>query len=182
MRRDRIRARLAGFARADKGVAAVEFALVLPFLLLLFLGGWELTNAASTYRKVTDTTAQLADIVSQYTSMSSTDVNSVFSATTQIMYPDTTNNLQIVLSEISTNANNVATVTWSQAYNGGAPLTAGSSFTLPSGLALPNTSYIYVQSSYMYTPTIGSMYISNIPMKTSLFVLPRETSSIAYTG
>lgn len=182
MRRDRIRARLQGFARAKDGVAAVEFALVLPFLLLLFLGGWELTNAASTYRKVTDTTTELADVVSQYTTMSSTDMNSVFTATTQIMYPDSPNNLQVVLSEITTNANNSATVTWSQAYNGGAPLVVGSSFTLPAGVALPNTSYIYVQSTYLYVPTIGSAFVQNIPMKTSLFVLPRETSSIIYTG
>ena len=53
------------FLRARGGATAVEFALLLPFLLLLYLGGFELTQALSTYRKLTDTTAELASIVSQ---------------------------------------------------------------------------------------------------------------------
>lgn len=180
--RDRITAHLANFRRADDGLAAVEFAMVLPLLLLLLLGGFELTQAASTYRKATDTTSQVAAIVSQFTIMSPDDVNSVFSATSQIMYPNSVTNLQIVLSEVSTDANKNATVDWSQAYQGATALIKGSPIALPPGLGMASTSYILVQTTYLYKPTIGSAFIKNIPLHASIFMLPRRSNSIVYTG
>jgi Flp pilus assembly protein TadG len=182
MRRDRLSARFSAFARAKDGVAAVEFALVIPFLLMLLLGGFELTQAASTYRKLTDTTSELADIASQYTTMSSTDTSAVFNATSQIMYPNATGNLKIVLAEINTDANKNATVAWAVPYNGATAPAQNSSVTLPSGLAIASTSYIMVQSSYLYTPTIGSAFIKNIPFTVKTYMLPRQSTSIAYTG
>jgi Flp pilus assembly protein TadG len=177
----RSRAR-SSFIAARGGATAVEFALLLPALLLLYLGGYELTRALSTYRKVTDTTTEIASIVSQYSTMSSSDVSSVLGASTQIMAPNSTANLKLVLSEISTDAHSNATVTWSQAYNGGTVLTAGSAVTLPAGLAMANTSYILVQTAYSYTPTIGAAYVPTIPLSDSIYMLPRQSSSITYTG
>jgi len=180
------RARLSGcliaFARARSGVAAIEFALLLPFLLALYLGGFEITQALSTYRKLTDTTTEIANIVSQYAVMSSTDVASVFAASSQIMTPASATNLKIVLSEVSTDANSNPTVTWSQAYNGASALQANSQVSLPAGLAMANTSYILVQTTYQYTPVIGAAFVRPISLHNQIYMLPRRSSSIAYTG
>lgn len=43
-------------AESSRRPAAIEFALLVPVLLLMYLGGYELTQALSTYRKLTDTT------------------------------------------------------------------------------------------------------------------------------
>jgi Flp pilus assembly protein TadG len=169
--------------RGDRrGVAAVEFALLTPVLLLVYLGGFEASQAVATFRKLSDMTVELANITAQYTTMSNTDVTSVEAASTQIMAPYTTSNAAIVVSEITTDANSNATVTWSVPYNGATALTKGASYTLPSGMVTASTSYILVKSTYTYTPSIGSAYIGAIPMTDQIYMLPRQSTSITYTG
>jgi Flp pilus assembly protein TadG len=182
MMRFRLPRRLHGLLDDVKGVAAVEFALILPIVLMLFLGGMELSNAAATHRKLTDTTIELANVVSQYTTMAPPDVSSVFNASAQIMAPYPTSQLSIVLSEVTTNSSNVPRVTWSQAYNGATPLAVGATVTMPSGLPQPSTSYMLVQTTYAYSPTFGSGYVSAIPMSDSIYILPRQSATITYTG
>jgi Flp pilus assembly protein TadG len=55
---------------ADQGgVSAVEFAICLPFIVLLYLGGYQLSDSISAYRKVTAATRTVADLTSQSTSV-----------------------------------------------------------------------------------------------------------------
>ncbi len=170
------------FAGNRRGAAAVEFALTVPVLILACLGGYEAFQAASAYRKVSATTVELANVVSQYTTMSAADVSTVMSASSQIMAPFPTSNLSIVLTEITTNASSQATVTWSQAYNGGAALTPGASYTLPSSLRTASTSYMLVQTSYAWTPLVTGGPFGAINLSDQLYGLPRQSSSIPYTG
>jgi Flp pilus assembly protein TadG len=170
------------FLQARRGSTAVEFALLLPFLLLFYLGGYELTQALSTYRKLTDTTTEIGSIVSQYPTLSAANLSSIFGASSQIMAPYSASNLKIVLSEVTTDASNNATVTWSQGYNGGIPLAAGTAVSMPAGLAMPSSNYILVQTSYLYSPTIGAAYVPQIALGDSIYMLPRQSTSITYTG
>ena len=55
-----------------EGVAAIEFALVIPMIILVYAGGFEIVQAATVNRKLTDTTVQLANVTTQYTSVAST--------------------------------------------------------------------------------------------------------------
>lgn len=175
--------RLGSRLRADdRGVAAVEFAFTVPVLLIVYLGGFELSQAMATYRKMSDATVELANVAAQYTTMGSLDVNSVFSASSQIMAPYPTQNLTIVLTEIATDASNHATVQWSQPYNGATALVAGSAVTLPAGLGTANSYYILVQTTYQYNPVVGANYIPSMPMSDQLYIIPRASTSIPYTG
>jgi Flp pilus assembly protein TadG len=162
----------------QRGVAAIEFALVLPMLLFVGLGGYALTDACSTYRKLTDTTVETANVAAQYTTMQQADAQTVMAATAQIMAPYPTANLKMVLSVITTDTNSKATVLWSQAYQGGTPLTKTTAFTLPANLAQPSTSYVVVQSNYTFIPLTGSGLAASIPMQDQLIILPRQSPSI----
>jgi Flp pilus assembly protein TadG len=168
--------------RADRrGLAAVEFALVLPFLLILYLGGFAVSQAVGAYRKVSDTTVELANVTAQYTTMSAVDTATVESAGTQIMAPYPTQNLSIVFSEITTDANNKATVTWSCASTGGTRLTDGSVVTLPTGMSSVKSNYILVQASYLWVPPIQNKFIGSVPMSNQIYVIPRNSASISNT-
>ena len=168
--------------RDGRGVAAVEFALTVPVLILASLGSYEAFQAAAAYRKLSATTIELASVVSQYTTMSASDVSAVMSATSQIMAPFPTSSLSVVLTEITTNSSSQATVTWSQAYNGGTALTQGSSYTLPVSLRTASTSYILVQSGYAWSPMVTGGPLGTINMTDQIYGLPRQSSSIPYTG
>jgi Flp pilus assembly protein TadG len=165
-----------------RGVAAVEFALIFPFLMMVYFGGVEVCRATATYRKLADTTVEMANVTAQYTSMSATDVTTVMNASAQIMAPYAADNLAVVMSEVTTDANSAAKVTWSVAYHGATALTAGSTVAMPTGLSSPSTSYILIQTSYNYAPTFGSQYLGNIPMTDQIFIIPRQSPDIPYTG
>jgi Flp pilus assembly protein TadG len=162
-------------------VAAVEFALVVPVVIVAYLAGFEVMEAATVNRKLTDTTVQIANVTAQYTTMGATDVSNVLGASSQIMTPYSTSNLTIVLSEVTTNAAGAGSVTWSQTYQGAA-LAVGTPVTMPAGFTTPNSNFILVQTTYSYQPVIGGAFVRPISMTNQIFMLPRSSSSIPYTG
>lgn len=174
----RLRARLRHRSRA---IATLEFVVFAPALIILMFGSFQFLNAIMAYRKLTDTTVELANITCQYTTMGQTDVQSVLSAAATIMAPYSTLPMSIILSEVSTDDNGNATVTWSQAYQN-TPLQQGSPMTMPSGFDTPDSSYIVVQTTYQFTPTVGQSFIGSIPMSQETVMIPRASSSIPYTN
>ena len=164
------------------GVAAIEFALVIPLVIIVYAGGFEIVQAATVNRKLTDTTVQLANVTTQYTSVqASSDLANIAGASAQIMAPYPTSSLTTVITEVQTDASSNGKVAWSQGY--GAPcLAKNSAVTLPAGFASPNSFYVLVQTTYSYTPTIGSAFVHTIPMTDQIFMVPRQSTSIPATG
>ena len=68
--RVRLSQRLACFAQDRRGTSAVEFAMLLPLLLTLYLGTFEISQGIGINRKVTLTTRTVADLASQVSSIS----------------------------------------------------------------------------------------------------------------
>ena len=170
-----------GLARDNKAASAVEFALVLPVMLTIYFGGYQVAQIASAYRKVTLTARAVADLTTQYTTMGTADVNNVLGASAQIMAPFNTTNLSIVLTEYSITALNVATVTWSKALNGTA-LVAGTVVLLPTGIVQPSSSIVMATVTYNYKPPVSYKTTATFPMTSRIYMSPRQVSSIPYTG
>src|SRR5207244_2356005 len=101
----------------QRGVAAVEFALVLPIMLMLFFGASELGDALTIDRKVTHVTSTLTDLVTQSKVITQTDMTNIFNAATSIMTPYAATSLKMKVSGIQIDANLNATVTWGFAQN-----------------------------------------------------------------
>jgi Flp pilus assembly protein TadG len=84
--------------RSDKrGVSAVEFALILPVMLLLYAGTVEISEALSVDRKVNQLSATVGDLVAQRMTMNTTEINNIFDAATAIMEPYDTSEVAIRL-------------------------------------------------------------------------------------
>ena len=98
------------------------------------------------------------------------------------MAPASTSSLQIVMTEITCDANGNPKVLWSQAYNGASALSAGSTVTLPTGLAGANLSYVLVQTSYQFLLPMGYAFSHNLALTSSLYIQPRSSNSIPCTG
>ncbi len=173
--------------RDPSGAATVELAVILPVLVILWLGSFEAFLAVSTYRKIEDATAQLTNVAAQFPAITQAEATSTMAAASQIMSPYSTTNLQIVMSEIQTDGKGAGTVTWSVGYQGGTALTKGSSWTLPASLQVPSTktmtvAYILVQTLYPYKTTVGSMYLGpTYNLTGQLYMSPRQVASIPCT-
>ncbi|HEX5779772.1 MAG TPA: TadE/TadG family type IV pilus assembly protein [Xanthobacteraceae bacterium] len=179
LRREGLLTALRRLMRERHGVSAVEFALILPIMITLFIGGSEITQGITIKRKVTIATRTIADLVSQDVSVTDADLTAVFAATTTVLAPYPPGTLKMVISSVYIDANNNASVVWSAGHNGATARTAGSSVTLPNGLnAFPKTSLLWAEAEYTYTPTIGYVLSGAIDLKDKLYLRPRLTNCI----
>jgi Flp pilus assembly protein TadG len=175
------------FAKAKSGLAAVEFALIAPFMVTLLIGTAELCNALQCHQKVTMLASTGADLVAQAKTVSSSDMTNIFSAVTAIVYPFAAGNAKIVISSLTSDGNGGAKVVWSQQHNATA-LTNGASVTIPSGLmpksecAVNACSVILAQVTYDYTSPFGHFFVGTVPMTDTFYARPRRSTTVSYTG
>lgn len=172
------------FVHNDRAIAAVEFALVLPLMLFIFVGVGQVGEAVEISRKVTLTSRIVTDLVTQYTSLSCETLSTILSASAEVIAPYSANNLTITVSEISTNSKGAATMTWTATLNSSSSSCSApsSTFTLPTALDQDNISLIYGQVSYNFTPVLGYKIIGTININDHIYMSPRLTTSITYTG
>jgi len=161
-------------------VSAVEFALILPLMLTLYLGGIQISEALSINRKVSHVTSTLADLVTQSKSLTNSEMSNVFDASSSVMAPYSATPLQITVSEIHIDNNGNATVVWSDARNT-SPLSVGSSVTLPAAVAVNNSYVITATAKYPFTPAIGYVLTGSFDLHSTYYLKPRLSAYITRT-
>ena len=167
------------FGASTRGVAAIEFAMILPILMVLFLGSFDGGRAISIYMKVRSATYALDAITNQYTTMQSTDMTTVMGAITQMMAPYPSAPATITISQIKINASKAATISWSVS-QGGTAHAQGSSMSLPSNLDVASTYLIFAEVSYVYTPMYGYFRSGALTLADNLYTTPRSSTCIVY--
>src|SRR5689334_16998331 len=106
------------FRRDQRGVSAVEFAMLLPLMVTLYLGVVEVSQGVAIHRKVTLTARTVADLGSQVTSINNADMTNMLNAATAVVAPFTANDLKVTVSAVDIDANGNAKVAWSDTRNG----------------------------------------------------------------
>ncbi|MBV9783903.1 MAG: pilus assembly protein [Acidisphaera sp.] len=133
-----------------RGVAALEFALIAPFVLILLVGTADAVLWLQTWIRLESAAAETADITSQYTSLYQSDITGTIFPIAQ----DIAENTQIsgsggatIISSI-VNSTGQPTITWQQRTGSAAYAsafgTAGGNATLPAN----------------YVPTTGESLIA----------------------
>ncbi len=176
-----VRSILRNWRRDRRGAAADEFALILPIALFLFTGTVTYGNAIYIDRKVTLTARTVTDLVTQYSSVANTDVQTVLGASAAIVAPYSTANIVVTVSEVQTDSSGNATVTWSQSLNG-TKRPVGQAITLPSTIDGANVTYIFGEVSYTYTPAIGYLVTGPMTLHDNTYMAPRISPNIPCTG
>src|SRR5882724_11374270 len=74
-------------ARSESGIAAVEFSLILPVLVLLWIGGVEVTEALSVDRRINNLSSSIGDLVARSKVVTYSDVRSILAIGPKAMYP-----------------------------------------------------------------------------------------------
>jgi Flp pilus assembly protein TadG len=172
--------RITQLAGDERGVSAVEFAMLLPLMLTLYLGTVEISQGIDADRKVTNTARSVADLVAQTSSISNSDMTNALSAASAVMAPYPSDKLSLVVSRVDIDANGKATVAWSDALNGTAR-SKGSTVTLPTALIIPNSSLIWSEVKFSYTPTIGYVISGTLSLKDQIYMRPRLSDKVERT-
>ena len=170
------------FGRDQSGVSALEFALIAPLMLTVYLGTFEVTQGIAMDRLVKLNASTITNLVAQYTTISaSRDMPDLFAATGQIMKPYPGATPTTVVSCISIDAKGNATIAWSQA-SGGSARNVGQTVTVPAALDKPNTQLILGETSMPYRSAIQFLPIGTWNLYASAYMFPRASSAINLTS
>ncbi|THD63796.1 MAG: pilus assembly protein [Bradyrhizobium sp.] len=169
--------------RDQNGIAATEFAMIVPIMLVMFFGTVEFSSGVAVDRKVTLVARTLSDLASQSTSVASSDLTNFFAASTAILTPYSSTPTNAAISELYVNPTTLrATVQWSQAYQGGTARAVGTTVTIPSALAIAGTYLIFSEVSYLYTPAVGYvMAKAGVTLSDVAYTRPRQSTCVYYS-
>jgi Flp pilus assembly protein TadG len=196
MSRTWLRARfsVASLLRDQSGIAATEFAVIVPIMLVMFFGTVEFSSGVAVNRKITLVARTLSDLTSQSSAPADDSyLKNIFTASIAILAPYSPTPTQATLSEIYVDSNKVATIQWSKAATiaSGATQAAlapsshavGDTVTLPPQLLVKQTYLILSEVSYLYTPTIGYvMGKSGVTLTDASYTRPRQVACVIYNN
>jgi len=189
-----------------RGLAATEFAFIVPFMLVMFFGTVEISSGVAVDRKVTLVARTLSDLLSQagpppppapvssYAPADDTYLQNVFTAGIAILTPYCAVPATLQLTEIYVDKNQVAKVQWSKAASvptcnatqvtlTNSTRSAGDTITIPPTLLVKQTYLIFSEVSYNYTPVgIGYVMKSNVILSDVSYTRPRQVVCVIYNN
>jgi Flp pilus assembly protein TadG len=175
--------RLNAFLASSSGVGAVEFALVAPVLLLLYLGGCEISIAMSVHRKVTHAATTVADLVTQKQTLEAEELTGIMRASATIIAPYSSKSLKLRVTAVKIDAAGKATVQWSCPSTGMTKLAAGTAYALPASFAgARNRSVIVSETVFAYTPLSAAAFTGPIEMGSVQLSDPRIGTVVNSAG
>ena len=174
------------FRTAEHGVAAVEFALILPIMLLLYVGMVEGSTLIAMDRKVQTVSGSVGDLVARSNgTIKAGTLNDYIKIAAGIMTPYPDENLVQMVTQVYVDANGKATVDWSKRYVGQVVQSTGARvkgdvYTLPSeGVAVSKGLYVIVtECSVAYTPLYGIVFDKAVNLYRENFYVPRFREQI----
>lgn len=156
-----VTSRIQRFRENVKGVAAIEFAMIVPLLMMMLIGTLEFGTALTIDRRVSKISSSVADLVSRTDRVNDDDL--VFMAdkiARSILSPYDYAPTTIHFVQVKADPNNAAltTVDWGESYKNGVAIadkySNGDSYAMPAGLMSAGTSMIVAEVTYDYTPMI----------------------------
>lgn len=191
------------FTRDKSGLAAVEFAMILPVMVTCYFGCLEVTQGFSASRKVSILSRSLSDLASQATtSINATEIGNIFDASRGVLAPFDVQHVKMTVTGVVFNGTALspkAYTDWSATRNGvlrpcgeltqvanGSPPAPNA---IPLGLVTPGTTLIVADVEYTYLPLVGGAFKSigdgskmSIPLKQTSYMRPRTLTRVGFTG
>lgn len=181
-------ARRAGEVRkAEDGIAATEFALLLPIMITLFFGMLEISDALMASRRVYTAVNSLADLVAQERDITTAEVDQIMTGVQNMLAPPSGSTVTMRLTSVIRDPadNTRLIVQWSRDSQNGTPYAVGSIFN-----KLPNPDVVHASASlvvgeinYNHQSNLTHMFIRS-PRLFDLLVTrwPRRTAEVTICG
>ncbi|WP_158811262.1 TadE/TadG family type IV pilus assembly protein [Beijerinckia sp. L45] len=204
-----LRSKLGKFASETSAIAAVEFAIVMPMLIILIVGGAETARFITTSRKITNLSSSMAALLAERTTaVALNDLMFTFNSTLvtfpQILKDAAANgvpwqyDIGVTLSSIrftptvagcASGCTYKASVIWSAGSTGQrsciVPPSSTPDATSPSLSTLPQDVFtsgtiVVADVSFTYRPVFGSRFVPTAVLKRSVYLQPRYIGEIDF--
>jgi Flp pilus assembly pilin Flp len=192
MERHSVRRRGNGiFARLRRdtgGMAAIEFAMIVPIMFFLFVGTIEFSQALTVDRRLTQAASSTADLIARApnSGLTAAQVDRDLKIIEQLIAPYELERLYVkVISVIAQGTPGDPSalsykVDWSRDNLAGTPHSRGDTYNeIPQGLLVAGESVIVSEATYNYTPLVFNYFIqSAFNMTERFFLKPRNSSCV----
>jgi Flp pilus assembly protein TadG len=179
--------RLKALTADRKGAGAVEFALIVPLLIFLYITAFELTIALSVSKRTANSTSAIADLVTQQASVTPTWLSTMTDVTASIFAPYAPQNLSLKITGVQMDSNSNPTVAWSWDQSNGKPYAVGSTVNVPSDMRTASTFLVRAELSVthkllMIMPGLLPPQVQTITLSRQYFYRQRVGTSIDCNG
>jgi hypothetical protein len=173
-----------GFGEDRRGIAALEFALLAPILIVLYFGMAELVQAMIVQRRVSHAASAVGDLVAQYETLSNDEKDDVFTAASNILSPFDTSKLELRVTSISGDAQGKPRVDWSDGKGAlGAYKHCDSVPGFPTGLiTAKGDNVVMAEASYKYTSPVADVLPNALNFSERFYLRPRKVAKVARAG
>jgi Flp pilus assembly protein TadG len=201
---DALKGSVARFCRGREGIAATEFALVLPLMVTLYFGVITFSDGFAVKQRLQSLSRTAADLIGRLPSsptgapptINAAEVSNVALASAAILAPYDPAGLTIAVASVVVRLNNgnlEGRVCWSAArkvMNRSTVATAAVPAYLaqnvlvavPPGFAVPGTSYLVSEVRHVYTPVVGHAITGKIELTDRVPWPVRSGQQIVWQG
>jgi Flp pilus assembly protein TadG len=191
---ERLRARCRGasgtlrrLVHDRQGVGGVEFAIIAPMLIVLYLMAFELTMGLSVAKKTSLASSTIADLVARQDKVDKVFLASMADVSGAIFVPYASKNLLIKISAIRIDSTKAAKIAWSWSTTGVPPYAVGTSAPVPADMQVADTFLIRSELSVshelmMYLPGFSGTQTKNLTISREFYFRQRLGTEVVCQG
>ncbi|MDK1383839.1 pilus assembly protein [Sinorhizobium sp. 8-89] len=182
----RVSASLSALIRDRRGVGGVEFAIVAPLLIMLYIGSFEISLGFTVARKVARASSAVSDIVSQQTDVNKTLLDNMKNVALSIMAPYNSTGYTLKITGIQVTGTTSGKVVWSRDQNGATPYAVDSIATVPAELDAVNafvvrTELVVPHDLLLFAPGLENSTLKTIDLSKTSYYRQRFGETIKCT-
>jgi len=166
--------------RDERGGAAVDMIVLLPIMIMIFVGVVELTSILRLDRKVVSAAQTTADLITQRREVSSGDLDDIVRAAELILEPYPASGLTVGIVGVQYNEDSgAAEILWTKSENGGS---APNALAVAAGLGAKGEGVVVVRGTYDYTPVFFDFIMGQTTLDETTVLRPRRSSIVEGPG
>jgi Flp pilus assembly protein TadG len=165
--------------RDQRGVSAVEFALLMPLLIMIYFGLAESTQMLLADRRISQVAFSVGDLVSRTDQVDDAQMADIFTVARVIMEPFPVSTVMgIRVTSIAVAADGRASVVWSDA-NGtlGAHL-AGAPILIEGNRVAPGETVVLSEVTYQYRGASSMILADGMTLRAQFYLKPRKSDAV----
>jgi len=157
-----------------QGFAAVEFAMIVPVLIVMLMGAVETSDALTVSGRMINISGSVADMAARCTTLTTGDLRDMMSISGSLLGHYSPQDLYVEVVDVQADANDNLTVAWSYDSGHSSPLAAGSSYSgLSPGLVPVNGELIVATATYNYSSPMGHFIHGRVKLTHTSYNSPR---------
>ncbi|MCR5877720.1 TadE/TadG family type IV pilus assembly protein [Phenylobacterium sp. J367] len=173
---------LGRFRSDERGLAALEFAIIAPFMVMLYMGLAELTLAMMAERRASHAASVVGDLVTQSSQMNTATITDIFNVGDAVLRPFPTATLKMRVTSVKADAAAVPKVVWSRGDGMTALGAATTASAVPANLLLAGDSVVMTEVSYTWTSPLQEVVPLPRTFSQTYFFKPRKSPEVAWMG